>query len=77
MAGCGRNTQEYESDNIPKTKCVLNKFLATGVWDSPITLDDEKRVLESDIDSIHLFDSLKGKDMLIKKDAIAVIVKKK
>ena len=68
--------EEFEKDYIPKTKDVLKTLLSKGIWDSPVALNEEKKILESSVDAIYFFNSLKGRDIFKQQDALAAIVKK-
>lgn len=72
--------EAYERDHIPKTKMVLNELISTGVWNSPVAFDEEKKAIEASIDSVLFFDSMKplrkNKSVCKKCDAFAVLIKK-
>lgn len=66
---------EFETPEIPKTLDLIREFLATGKWNSPLSTPEERSILENTIETIYLFDSMKG-NIRNGQDAIAVIVKK-
>ena len=63
-------------DSVPMTIELLKKFQWTGQWESLYATDSEKEVIESEIDTIYVFDSLKRDNPKNWADSIAVIVKK-
>jgi len=68
--------ESFERADVPKTIKLLREFAATGVWSSPLSTPEEKKVLESEVKEIHFFESLKGVDLILGTDALVAIVKK-
>jgi len=66
----------FERSDVPKTLELLKKLKTTGVWSSPLSTPEEKKVLETEVKEIHFFESLKGADPIWGADALVAIVKK-
>ncbi len=66
----------FEEPDVPTTLELLKELKATGVWSSPLSTPEQKEILETQVEEIHLFESLKGDDLMWNKDALAVIIKK-
>lgn len=66
----------FEREDVPKTLELLRKFKETGVWLSPLSTPEEKKVLEEQVREIHFFESLKSSDPIFGADALVAIVKK-
>jgi len=66
----------FEQSNVPTTLELLKKLKKTGVWSSPLSTPEEKKVLETQVKDIHFFESLKYSNPTSGKDAMALIIKK-
>lgn len=66
----------FERPDVPTTRELLRKLQATGVWSSPLSTPEEKKMLETEVKEIHFFESLKGSDPVWGADALVAIVKK-
>ena len=66
----------FERSDVPKTLELLKKLKTTGVWSSPLSTPEEKKILEHHVKEIHFFESLKYSNPTSGKDAMALIVKK-
>jgi len=71
------NYQPPTSDGtllFPTTLSLLKNFMWTGIWNSPVATEDEKKYFEQNVKSIDFFDSLAGARKG-KSDDLAVIKK--
>ena len=71
--------QDLEQKDIIKTSLLLKKFESTGEWLSPFCTEEEKVLIENEVEDIYFFDSLMGSgemDVRRFEDAMAVIKKK-
>ena len=66
----------FELPDVPKTLELLKELKAIGVWSSPLSTPEEKKVIEAQVKEIHFFESLKGSDPIWGADALVAIVKK-
>jgi hypothetical protein len=66
----------FEKDDVPKTLDILRDFADTGIWSSPVSSPEEKKLLEQQVKNVYFFESLKGSDPVWGADAIVVLVKK-
>lgn len=66
----------FEQDDVPKTRDLLRTLAETGKWNSPLSTQEEKKILETQCKEIHFFESLKGSDPVWGADALVAIVKK-
>lgn len=66
----------FERPDVPTTLELLKKLKTTGVWASPLSTPEEKKILETQVKEIHFFESFKGSDPLWGADALVAIIKK-
>lgn len=66
----------FEKKDVPKTLDLLRELQVMGRWNSPLATSEEKKFLEDNVSSVHIFESLKGDDPKAGEGAIAVVLKK-
>jgi hypothetical protein len=67
--------ERLEKQNAPKTRDILRRFQATGVFESPFLTEAEQKYVQENVERVWLFDSLSNY-VSDASDAVAVLQKK-